>query len=95
MECLDLEQLLRIGTWLYDQLCEADKRWRTALASGKTQYDPKVDKAFDNVFDLWLEPCDLVDAKIRKCEGKRFRVEGADEFRKRHQRAKSVKADRV
>lgn len=95
MECLDLEQLLRVGIWLYDLLHETDKRWRTALAEGKAQYDPKVDKAFDEVFDMWLEPCALVDARIKKCESKKYRVEGAREFRERYQRAKSVKADRA
>ena len=81
-EVMDLEEALWNGLALHWFLTQLDLQWRIDVHAGKTEYDPEIHSAIQQLFEGWLTPCDAVEQRIQEFEGRRWKVDHAEEFRK-------------
>ncbi len=90
----ELEDLLRVGVFLYEQTDARDRRWRLAMARGTRKHDRAAERRIEEAFAWWLRPCRAIEARIRRLEAGGSRVENADKFRRYHRLALAAAKDR-
>ncbi len=81
MRCMALEDCLRFGISLYENI--QSHRERVAEMKGQISgddFDRSMAKA-DELEGLWMLPCTHVEAAIRHFESRHYEVSGAERFR--------------
>lgn len=86
MQCISFEQLLRQGMFLFDEVMRFDEEVRGLMLRGEFKHD-RHDQNIRELVELWLKPCARIEATITCFEGLNYVVDGAAEFRKRHDEA--------
>ena len=84
--CLDFEEGLAFGLYLYDRFTRLIDSWRElavkAAAAGNTAaYDPKAHEATEHLIRWWLRPCDEVEKRIQFYERRHYQIPDAAKFR--------------
>jgi hypothetical protein len=80
MHCFDFEGLLAFGLSLFDFINRIDEAWRIKVFRNLVPYNPTVDEGIEELYHLWLKPCDRLLVRLSELE-KYFDVAGAKEFR--------------
>ncbi len=94
MACRDLEDLLRVGIYTYEQFDAEDRRYRLEVARGEAKYSREKDDQIEANFAWWLAPCESVEKIIKRIERRGFKVENADKFRRYHRLARTATEER-
>jgi len=82
MACFDLEARISQGIHLFEMILALDTRWKKLVHSNQISEDAACATAIQALFRDWMNPAQFLEKRIQDFEGKRFDVEGADEFRK-------------
>lgn len=85
MECRDLEDALGLGNAIFQAISEARRR--------HADQDIEEREAAEDLYRWWIKPCARRLSQIAKLEEQDFTVEGAADFRRNCQEAKSILRD--
>src|SRR5207302_10331244 len=88
------EDVLQLGINAFEWLKRTEKRWIVAIQSGRIQYDPEMQTAFDCLFSAWLDPCDWAEEKIAHELSMGSAPENLESFRKCCTEARAIVAAR-
>lgn len=77
MECREVEAVLEVGLGIYRSIRK--------LTDGK-----EIDTDVLDLVHWWLLPCKMVGGRIKQMEARKFKVDGADDFRSYWAEAKQL-----
>jgi hypothetical protein len=82
MECRDCEAFLQMGIDAFEWLMRADREYRMAIYRGEIEHDPDFDKALQNDYEGWLNPCQYAEKWIESQLTRGFKIDNLVEFRR-------------
>jgi hypothetical protein len=89
MECLDCDDLLKVGIDAFQWLVRADEVIRSAVYSGM-EYDAESDQILQRLFREWLAPCEWVNQWIAVHQQRGYDLAHLEAFRKCEQEVRSI-----
>ena len=84
MRCGDVEQAVRFGLFIIDDLQQQNSRWAEDVRRRAESFSWDMAERFAAGYQWWLERGRLVLDTISQCERAGFDVEGAARFREKY-----------
>ena len=82
MRCRDIEEAISIGLAILANIRRRSSRWTSDVERGQISFSWEEAGALDDLHRWWLERSAPLLAAIDSCESKRYKVDGADDFRR-------------
>ncbi len=89
MACHELQDALKFGLWLHEQINSAEAHWYAAVDTGTIPFNVEEENGIGKLYSLWLLPSDRLLQEIDRFESSGFQVDRAEEFREAVSQAKS------
>ncbi len=80
MDCYDCEAFLQLGIDAFNWLRRADVAVRHAVFNEVHEHEPEFEKALEELFRAWLEPCEHARKWVSLQAEKGYQVSNAQEF---------------
>lgn len=85
MRCRDVEQAVRFGLFILDDIQRQNARWAEDVRAGAEPFSWDMAERFAAGYRWWLERSRLLLDAISDCQRAGFEVEGAPRLREKHQ----------
>ncbi len=80
--CRDIEEAISIGLAILNNIRRRGSQWANDVERGETSFSWDEARQLDDLYRWWLERSTRLLAAIDSCESKRYKVDGADDFRR-------------
>lgn len=76
-----LQEVLRLGNWLFDSIRLIERNWRREVLAYVTPYDPAEEAAILAMYRQWSRPTAFCLAELKRLNRNGLGVPGAKQFR--------------
>jgi len=95
MHCLDVENAISFGVYLFERISRADEFWQLQVFNGAALQSEEIDKGTAELYQLWAGNSDRYLTELDRLEKQGFEVVGADEFRRCCKEVRGIITDDV
>ena len=82
MYCLDFENWLALGVFLFERITRTDERHREITYANPDAYSAELDREIRGLYEVWSRAIPASLDRLADLESRGFRVEKVDEYRR-------------
>ncbi len=93
MACLDLEEKIALGSFLFELITKVDERYRLQVLQGQEEYREEFSRSVLELYRQWSSPCRKALEEIAAMENSGFVLRGAETFRSQCREVQGILTD--